>query len=118
MQNRRDGFSSGLIQLLFREEFRHHVSHLFVIQVGEREVGISMDADFREVHNCHVAAMTVDCVPPLSRHLQPNTPAVLTWIIAWLVGDKVAVVDDDRNLGEFHELSHGNTNSRQRPTGA
>jgi hypothetical protein len=47
MQNRRDGFSSGLVKLLFREELRHQVSHLFVIQVGEREVGIAMDANFR-----------------------------------------------------------------------
>src|SRR5512136_19755 len=42
-------FSSGSVQLLLREKLRHQVSYLFVIQVGERKVGISMDADFREV---------------------------------------------------------------------
>jgi hypothetical protein len=41
------GFSSGLVQRLFREELRHQVSHLRVIQVGEREVGIPMDTNFR-----------------------------------------------------------------------
>lgn len=46
-QKNDDGFGSGLVQLLFREKLRHQVSHLGVIQVGEREVGISMDANFR-----------------------------------------------------------------------
>ena len=31
-------FSSGSVQLLLQEKLRHQVSHLFVIQVGEREV--------------------------------------------------------------------------------
>lgn len=35
----------GLVQLLFREELRHQVSHLQVIQVREREVRVAPDAD-------------------------------------------------------------------------
>lgn len=35
-------FRSGSVQRILREKLRHQVSHLFVIQVGERKVGISI----------------------------------------------------------------------------
>jgi len=83
---------------------------------SERKVDIrSMDADFWKVHNGHVAALTVDCIPPLSGHLQPNSPSILAWIVGGLLCDEITVKDDDWNLGELHELAHGHADRRERP---
>jgi hypothetical protein len=60
------------------------------------------------VHNGHVATMTVNCISPLSGHLQPNSPPILARIIGRLLRDEVTIKDDDGNLGEFHEFCHGN----------
>ena len=69
-------------------------------------MGVSMDADFRQVHNCHVAAMVIYYVPPLPRHLQSNSPSILAGIVTRLLGDEVTVENDDGNLGKLHELGH------------
>jgi hypothetical protein len=79
---------------------------------SERKVDIrSMDADFWKVHNGHVAALTVDRIPPLSGHLQPNSPSILAWIVGGLLCDEITVKEDDWNLGELHELLPPETGS-------
>jgi hypothetical protein len=107
----RDGAATWQFQVLRRGWLLQRISP------ASFPSGTSTSGPLGQVHDGDIAAMTIDCVPPHSRHLQPNTPAVLTWIIAWLVEDKVAVVDDDGNLGKFHELGHWDADRRERPTG-
>src|SRR5271155_3179781 len=59
----------------------------------------------------------VYCVPPFSGHLQPSSPPILAWIIAGLLRDEVAVVDNDRDLGQLRKLCQGHADARERPTG-
>jgi hypothetical protein len=61
----------------FSKEPRNEVGNLDVVQVREREVRITLDADFREVHQGHVTTVLVDGVAPRASHLQPRTPAIL-----------------------------------------
>ena len=56
------------------------------------------------MHKSDIAAMAVHGIPPFSRHLKKDAPLLLAGIRAGLLGDVVAVVDDDRYLRERHEL--------------
>jgi hypothetical protein len=84
---------------------------------GHREMCVAADANLGKMNDGYVASMTINCIPPLSGHLQPHSPSILAGIFAGLLGDKITVKDDDGNLGKFHELGHGDADRRERPTG-
>jgi hypothetical protein len=77
-------------------------------------VRVAAYADLRKVHQCYVAAMTVDGIAPESRHRESDTPVVLGRARGRLLGDIVAVVDDDRNLRELLEIGERHRHTFQR----
>src|SRR6478609_2011189 len=56
------------------------------------------------MHESDIAATAVYDIPPPSRHFEKNAPLLLTRIHARLLGNVVAVIDDDGYLREQHEL--------------
>ena len=60
--------SGGLIQPFFVQPVRDVVGDLCVIQVAEQEVGVALDADFRQADEFSLAAAFVDRVDELLRH--------------------------------------------------
>src|SRR4051794_37952285 len=71
-------------------------------------MGVAADSYLRQMHKRDVAAMAVHDIPPLLRHLEENTPLLLTRIGTRLLRYIVAVVDDYRHLRESCEfrISH------------
>src|SRR5207302_11053524 len=65
---------------------------------------VAPDTDLGQVHDADIAAMAVYDMPPPLGHFDKNAPLLLAGIHALLVGDIVAVIDDDRYLREEHEL--------------
>jgi len=57
--------------------------------------GYFREYQLRQMDDGDIAAMAIDCVTPLSRHLKPDSPSVLARLSAWFVGNVIAVVDDD-----------------------
>jgi hypothetical protein len=58
--------------------------------------------------------MAVHDLPPPLSHFEENAPLLLSRIHAWLIGDVVAVLDDDRNLREQHEIRLRHSDGAQR----
>jgi len=65
---------------------------------------VATDANLGQVHDGDVAAMAIYHIPPPPGHFEENPPLLLARIHARLLGDVVAVIDDDRYLREEHEL--------------
>gem|GEM_PF-3836672 len=74
-----------------------------------------MNSDLGEVYHCGVAAMSIDGRSPFPRHLQANSPLVLSEVLRSLLRNIVAVVNDDRDPGELHEIRHRHANGLQIP---
>src|SRR6266700_2641369 len=75
---------------------------------------VASDTDLGQVHDGDIAAVAVhDITPPLS-HFKEDTPLLLAWIHARLLGDVVAVINDDRYLREQHELRLRHCDGAQR----
>src|SRR5437764_13830155 len=70
---------------------------------------VAPDPDLGQVHDGDIAAMAVNDITPPLGHFEEDTPLLLAWIHARLVGNVIAVVDDDWYLREHHEirLRHG-----------
>jgi hypothetical protein len=51
-----------------------------------------------------IATMAVHDIPPPLSHFEEDSPLLLAWMNARLVGDVVAVIDDHRYLREQHEV--------------
>src|SRR4051812_35223742 len=67
-------------------------------------MGVAADSSFWQMHKGDVAAMAVHHIAPSLRHFEENAPLLLPRIGARLLGNVVAVVDNDRYLCEPCEL--------------
>ena len=47
-----------LLQVFLLQEFTHHISNLHVIQIREREVGITFDSHFRQMRHSDIEFFT------------------------------------------------------------
>src|SRR6476469_243740 len=83
------------IQVVLREKLRHYIDDLNVVQVGEWNARVAADADFRQVHERCVAAMSVDGLHPQLGQCQAHSPVVLAEVLRRLLGNVLVVVDDD-----------------------
>src|SRR5688572_2731669 len=104
----RGGFASwcapSSLEALLPEELGQMIRDLDVVQVRHREVCVPADADRRQLDERHIAAAAIHGVPPLPRHGLEDAPLLLARVRARLLRDVVAVVDDDRDLRELHEV--------------
>src|SRR5438445_11779616 len=75
---------------------------------------VATDATLGQVHDADVAAMAIYHIPPPPGHFEENPPLLLARIHARLLGDLVAVIDDDRYLRERHEIRLGPGDGAQR----
>ncbi len=85
--------------MLLLQKLADLIGDLHIIQVGEREMGVAFNADFRQVNHLHIAAVFIHHISPLARHRQPHSPAILRRHGAGFIRDVVAVEDQNRNLG-------------------
>ena len=46
--------------MLLGEKLRHKIGDLDVVEVGEREMSIAPNTDFRQMHNRGIAAVALD----------------------------------------------------------
>lgn len=65
---------------------------------------IALDTDLRQVYEPDVTAMAIHRIAPQARHLEPRAPAVLGRQPNRLVGDVVAVENNDGDVGQCFEL--------------
>ncbi len=75
---------------------------------------IAPDADFGQMHHGDVASPAVDRFGPQPGHVQARAPVIGAGEFTALFGYNVAVIHDDGNLSECHELVEGNGNAFQR----
>src|SRR6185369_15989076 len=78
---------------------------------------VAFNANFGQMDHSDITTVLVHHIAPLPRHLQTSTPSILSWICHWFFGNEIAVINDDRNFGEQHEFSQGNSHRRQWSTG-
>ena len=69
---------------------------------------VAFDALFGQMHHRGIAAVTIDAIGKHPCHLQAYTPTVHCPIITRLIGNVVAVINDDRETGQFLEVSQRN----------
>ena len=91
------------------------ICDLDVIQVGHGEVCIAANSDRWKVYEGYIATVPVDCIAPRSGRRAEDTPLLLTGISAWLFRNVVAVVHDDRDLRELHEIREQNSGRSEHP---
>ncbi len=77
-------------------------------------MGVASDPDLGQVHEGDIAAIAVHDVPVPPGHFEKNAPLLLAWIHARLVGNVVAVIDDDGYLREQHEIRLGHGDRAER----
>jgi hypothetical protein len=71
------------------------IRNLDVVQVRHQEVRVASDPDLGQVYDGDIAAVAVHNMPPPLGNFEENAPLLLAGIHARLVGDVVAVIDDD-----------------------
>src|SRR6185369_1002048 len=103
--------------MLFGEESRHQVGNLDIVEVGKREMRVAVDADLRQVDDPCITAMAIDCIGPLFGHGKSYAPTILTGIGYRFLENEIAVVDDDGDAGELHELDQRNPAAFERACG-
>ncbi len=67
-------------------------------------MGITFDANFRQVNDGYISTIAIDNVPPFSSHFEPYTPAIDSRIWVWFFRNKVSVINDDGDPGQFEEF--------------
>ena len=67
-------------------------------------MGISANADVRQMHELRIPAMPVDGLDPEPRHGEPHAPIILPSTLRRFFRNIVTVVDNDRNAGKLPEI--------------
>ena len=95
----------GSVQSFLVQPSGEMVGHLYIVQVGEREVGVAFQSYLRQMYHRGIAAILIDEGSPLAHQAQATRPFVEFGAFVGL-GEVVSVIDDDGYLGELHERVH------------
>ena len=60
-------------------------------------MGITFDADFRQMHHSDVASLIINCISPQPSHLEPGAPMIRAGKLTLSFWNKITIVNDDGN---------------------
>ena len=80
------------------------VGNFGVVQILHREVSVAFDAGFGQMHHRYIAAVFVHHLRPLAGKGETDAPLVFALGFGGFVGNVVAEVNHNRQLGELGKI--------------